>query len=116
MQKPGGGAYEYLNTPNEELIGQVNGESGTLLFDSARNGSNRGAAVGGNAEGQAALLLGHHFLDFWMNLCICQNLITEEAQGGKKPVYQVSFLFTFERKVATWNQCLTLRTSLKWWQ
>lgn len=78
---------EYLRKPNQALIGQVNGNSETLLFDTARE--DEGPLSGGNAESQAAILLGHHFVDFWMNLCICQNLITEESKEGSKAVYQV---------------------------
>ena len=35
------------------------------------------------------LLLGHHLFDFWTNLCICHNLITEESEPGCPPIYQV---------------------------
>jgi hypothetical protein len=38
---------------------------------------------------QDSLLLGHHLVDLWTNLCICHNLITEQAQDGVPGVYQV---------------------------
>lgn len=42
------------------------------------------------AEEQEDLLLGHHLVDFWTNLCVCHLLITEENEPGLPPVYQVS--------------------------
>lgn len=77
---------QYLSQPQYQ-----NGGNGNLLIDTAR--SPDGQAIefsAGNTESQAAVLLGHHFLDFWMNLCVCHNLITEEAAEGERPVYQVS--------------------------
>ena len=35
------------------------------------------------------LLLGHHLLDFWANICLCHSLIVEEAEDGGPPIYQV---------------------------
>lgn len=43
--------------------------------------------------------MGHHLVDFWINVCLCQSLIIEESteeegevgeeSKGKLPVYQV---------------------------
>lgn len=38
------------------------------------------------AQNRRQLVLGHHVLDFWTNICICQSLLVEEGLG----VYQVS--------------------------
>lgn len=35
------------------------------------------------------ILLGHHMLDFWINLCVCHSLIVEDHPTGGK-VYQVA--------------------------
>jgi len=40
-------------------------------------------------EERESLLLGHHLVDLWMGLCVCHNLITEEAEEGLPPAYQV---------------------------
>ncbi len=40
-------------------------------------------------EARARLaLLGHHLLDFWVNICLCHSLIVEEAEDGGLPIYQ----------------------------
>ena len=41
-------------------------------------------------DSRQKVLLGHHLLDLWTGLCVCHNLITEEAEAGQPPVYQVS--------------------------
>lgn len=38
----------------------------------------------------STLLLGHHLTDFWMAMCVCHNLITEDGENGAPSVYQVS--------------------------
>lgn len=35
------------------------------------------------------LLMGHHMVDFWINICICHSLIVEDHPSGGK-VYQAS--------------------------
>ncbi|KAK9806980.1 hypothetical protein WJX72_009386 [[Myrmecia] bisecta] len=36
----------------------------------------------------AQMILGHHVLDFWTNVCLCHNLIVEKAPEGAKVLYQ----------------------------
>ena len=52
--------------------------------------ANGGDSVAGGQDDE--LLLGHHLLDFWTNICVCHNLITEENAEGGPPMYQVSLL------------------------
>ena len=51
-----------------------------------------GAGANGEMSGEEArarmALLGHHLLDFWVNICLCHSLIVEEAEDGGPPIYQ----------------------------
>lgn len=35
------------------------------------------------------IILGHHTIDFWINLCVCHSLIVEDGPKGK--TYQVLY-------------------------
>jgi hypothetical protein len=55
-------------------------------------GGRAGGAGGGDPDrGELeAVVLGHHLLDFWTNVCVCHMLIVEASAGGSgPPVYQV---------------------------
>lgn len=36
----------------------------------------------------AQILMGHHMVDFWINICVCHSLIVEQHPSGRK-IYQV---------------------------
>ncbi len=44
-------------------------------------------------EGSTAL--GHHLIDFWTNICLCQSLILEKNPMGGPDLYQVSTCVLF---------------------
>lgn len=39
-------------------------------------------------DAETALVLGHHVLDFWTNICVCHSLIVHENPQGGLPLYQ----------------------------
>lgn len=50
-------------------------------------GRTRGASSRGDLQ---AVVLGHHMLDFWTNVCVCHMLIVESGvEHDQPPVYQV---------------------------
>jgi len=59
------------------------------------HGGQAGGAGGGDPDrGELeAVVLGHHLLDFWTNVCVCHMLIVEASAGGSgPPMYQVRSL------------------------
>lgn len=78
-------AAQYLQATPESRAPAVayEGLGGAPLL---RQSPQAGASSGQEDE----LLLGHHLLDFWTNICVCHNLITEENAEGGPPVYQVT--------------------------
>lgn len=40
-------------------------------------------------DADTAMVLGHHLLDFWTNICVCHSLIVHENPQGGLPLYQV---------------------------
>lgn len=54
-----------------------------------REGVRTGAGGGPGSELEA-VVLGHHMVDFWTNVCVCHNLIVEAGpEGAGPPIYQV---------------------------
>lgn len=50
----------------------------------------RGGAGGGQGSELEAVVLGHHMVDFWTNVCVCHTLIVEAGpDGAGPPIYQV---------------------------
>lgn len=43
-------------------------------------------------DAETALVLGHHMLDFWTNICVCHSLIVHDNPQGGLPLYQVRVL------------------------
>ena len=46
----------------------------------------------GSGSELEAVVLGHHMVDFWTNVCVCHTLIVEAgagAEGAGPPIYQV---------------------------
>lgn len=81
---------EYFRRPQSQQQSLIEYE-GTSLH---QNGPlNRHSPVAGPVSSDQVdeLLLGHHLVDFWTNICVCHNLITEEGEAGGLPVYQVLF-------------------------
>ena len=57
---------------------------GTTGREEARRG-----AGGGQGSELEAVVLGHHMVDFWTNVCVCHTLIVEAApEGAGPPIYQ----------------------------
>ena len=66
-------------------------ENGTTHHQGPLHERTASAGAALSAEQQQTLLLGHHLVDFWTNICVCHNLITEEGDGTELPAYQVRF-------------------------
>lgn len=47
------------------------------------------------------VLLGHHMIDFWTNLCVCHSLIVEDGPSGR--IFQVQLLFQIVPIQLTWT-------------
>lgn len=64
-------------------------DSGAEVGGTGRDttGKTRGASNRGDLQ---AVVLGHHMLDFWTNVCVCHMLIVESGvDHDQPPVYQV---------------------------
>ena len=73
--------------------GQAAPDSPSVHADGStgREGVRRGAG-GGQGSELEAVVLGHHMVDFWTNVCVCHTLIVEACgtmSGAGPPVYQV---------------------------
>ena len=82
---------QYLHAAPESRTPAVAYEGvggGPLLRQSPQAGVSGGGSI--PREQEEELLLGHHLLDFWTNICVCHNLITEENAEGGPPVYQAT--------------------------
>ena len=89
-------------------------------------GANGAGANGGSVSAEEArarlLLLGHHLLDFWANICLCHSLIVEEAEDGGPPIYQAGPFapcLPCHDTCAPWAAMRApscrLRTHARWW-
>ena len=78
---------------------------GTTGRETARRG-----AGGGQGSELEAVVLGHHMVDFWTNVCVCHTLIVEESpEGAGPPIYQVRSRGSFCVAVSNLKPCFYMR-------
>ncbi|KAK9810005.1 hypothetical protein WJX72_003251 [[Myrmecia] bisecta] len=78
-----------LTPDNDGNNDSDNESSGASVTDGEDNTASpeRGEASGGLPYTHR-LVLGHHLVDFWTNICVCHTLIVEKDPVSGEPVYQ----------------------------
>ena len=96
----GEGEHRVINRERHVDSGALGGQNGRgqAVPDSpsvhadgttGRERARRGAG-GGQGSELEAVVLGHHMVDFWTNVCVCHTLIVEAGpDGAGPPIYQV---------------------------